>query len=86
MLRHNADGFALQRSFNGKGHNTRRCGKQGVVTATADVVTGVELGATLAHDDVASLDQLAVVALHAKAFTFRIATVASTTACFLMSH
>src|SRR5690606_9383897 len=45
-------------------------GEQGVVLAHADAVTGVELGAALTHDDVAGLDGLAAIHLHAKAFAF----------------
>jgi hypothetical protein len=46
----------------------------------------VELGATLTHDDVASLDDLTTEHLHAKAFTFGIATVAGRTASFFVCH
>jgi hypothetical protein len=42
-------------------------GKQGVILADADVFTWVECGAALANDDVAGDDQLATVALYAKA-------------------
>ena len=39
-------------------------GSQGVVTAAADVVAGVEVGTALAHDDLAGRDDLTAVALH----------------------
>jgi hypothetical protein len=61
-------------------------GEQGVVAAQADIAAGVEFGTTLAHQDVAGCNQLAAVAFHAEAFTFRLATVAGTARCFLMCH
>ena len=39
-----------------------------MILAETDVQARVEFGATLTHDDVAGEDELAAVALHAKAF------------------
>src|SRR5690606_40858838 len=60
--------------------------EQGVVLADANAVAGVELGTALTHDDVAGLDDLAAIQLHAKAFTFRVAAVAGRTASFFECH
>jgi hypothetical protein len=50
------------------------------------VFTGVESGSALTYEDVPCQDFLTAVTLHAKAFTFGIATVTSTTTSFFMSH
>lgn len=50
-------------------------GVQGVVVAHAHAGAGVELGAALANDDAASLDDFARIALHAEALGIAIATV-----------
>jgi len=52
--------------------------EQGVVLASAHVVAWVEVGATLAHDDLAGVDQLATEALHAKALGIGVAAVTGT--------
>ncbi len=57
-----------------------------MILAEAHAVTGMELGAALTHDDVAGLDDLAAVQLHAKAFAFGIATVTSRTTRFFVCH
>ena len=51
-------------------------GEQGVVVAAADVGAGVEVGAALADEDLAGLDELAAEALDAQALGVRVATVA----------
>ena len=61
-------------------------GEDGVVAAHADVLAGVELGATLAHDDVAGDNSLATELLHAEALAAGIATVTNGTLTFLMCH
>ena len=43
----NAHSLAVQRAFDGKTHMPVFQGEQGVVFADADVITGMELGATL---------------------------------------
>jgi len=53
-----------------------RRGEQCVVTATTDVDAGVEVGATLADDDLARLDDLAAEALDAEPLRVGVATVA----------
>lgn len=64
------DVVALHRALDGKLHHTGRLGIEGVVLADADVFAGMELGATLAHDDVAGCDELAAKSLDAEAFRF----------------
>jgi hypothetical protein len=44
--------------------------EEGVILTHANAVASVELGAALTHDDVAGLDDLAAIHLHAKAFGF----------------
>src|SRR5690606_15449610 len=61
-------------------------GEQGVVAAEADVVTRVEGGAALTHEDVAGQNVLAAELLHAEALGMRVATVARRTTGFLVSH
>jgi len=51
--------------------------EQRVIATATDQVTGVDVSATLAHDDRASRDLLARKALHPQAFSLRIAPVAS---------
>ena len=50
-------------------------GEQGVVVAAADVAAGVEVGAALADEDFAGLDQLAAEALDAEALRVGVAAV-----------
>lgn len=60
--------------------------EQGVVLAAADVLAGVEVGATLTNDDVAGDNMLAAVTLHAKALRTGIATITGGAKTFFMSH
>ena len=57
-----------------------------VVTAHADVLTGMPLGSTLANDDVACDDRLAAKLLNTQTLRIGIATVAAGTLSLLMSH
>jgi hypothetical protein len=50
--------------------------EQRVVSTLANVFAGVNTSATLAHDDRASVDGLAIESLHAKALALGIASVA----------
>src|SRR5690606_13926945 len=59
---------------------------QGVVAADADARTRMELGATLAHDDVAGLDGLAAVHLDAEELRVGVAAVARGTYALFMCH
>src|SRR5687768_6352123 len=49
---------------------------QGVVAAEADAAARMEARAALAHDDVAGLDRLAAIDLHAEVLRIGVATVA----------
>ena len=49
--------------------------EQGVVATTSNALTGVEVGATLANEDLAGVDLLATEPLHAEALAVRVATV-----------
>src|SRR5690606_5405115 len=60
--------------------------EQRVVAAHTDVVAGVHASATLAHDDRAGRNQLAVVALHAEALGVAIAAVLGAGTSFLVCH
>src|SRR5690606_416737 len=72
---------ALLRALGGELHLAIDQREQRVVAAQADAVTRVELGATLADDDVAGLDGLAAVDLHAQVLRVGVAAVAGRTAC-----
>ena len=60
--------------------------EQGVIATTANVVTRVEVGAALAHDDFARLHALAAEALHPEALRIGITTVAGAGCALLMCH
>ena len=60
--------------------------EQRVVAAAADVVTGVEVGAALADDDLAGVDDLAAEALDAEALRVGVATVAGGGRALLVCH
>jgi hypothetical protein len=49
--------------------------EQGVVATTTNAVTGVEVSATLADEDLACVDLLAAETLHAEALAVRVAPV-----------
>src|SRR5690606_38693897 len=59
---------------------------EGGGAAQADARTGVELGAALADDDVAGLDGLAAVHLHAEVLRVGVAAVAGRTTSLLVCH
>src|ERR1700734_3670820 len=61
-------------------------GEQRVVLAHADIFAGIELGAALAHDDVAGRNDLAAEKLHAEPLARAVAPVARGAAGFLMRH
>src|SRR6218665_3447326 len=69
-----------------EGLGARGEGEQGVVAATADVHTGVEVRAALADEDLAGLDDLATEALHAQALGVGVATVARGARALLVCH
>src|SRR5690606_29177589 len=60
--------------------------EQRVVAATAHVVTRVEVGAALTHDDLAGVDQLAAEALDAQALSVGVAAVAGGRRALLVCH
>jgi hypothetical protein len=66
----NAYEFAILGAFYFKHNLTIGSSEEGVVMATAHVLTGVEAGATLTHDDVTGGNLLTTEYLHAKAFRF----------------
>ena len=67
---YNRHGLPIERALHFKFNATINQRKQGVVFADADIVSGVELGATLTHDDAAGRDALAAIHLHAQSFGF----------------
>src|SRR4051794_20128109 len=67
-------------------HVARDEREQGVVTATADAGAGVEVGAALPDDDLAGVDQLTAVALHAEALGVGVATVLGRRCSLFVSH
>src|SRR3954468_7157251 len=60
--------------------------KQGVVAATTDAGAGVEVRAALADDDLAGVDQLAAVPLHAEALGVGVPTVLGRGRTLLVCH
>jgi hypothetical protein len=65
-----ADILAFLGAFDMKDHlSVGRC-VQGVILAATDVVSRMEAGAALPHDDAASLNQLTAEALHAESLGF----------------
>ena len=65
---------------------TVRKGKESVVTPHADVLTGVEFGAPLTHEDGASGNDLAAKTLHAETLTAAVAPVSCRSLTFFMCH
>ena len=59
---------------------------QRVVVTTADVATGMKVGAALADQNVARRDDFVAEFFHAETLGFRVAPVACAAACFFMSH
>jgi len=91
--------FSLVRSLNGinadlllilalvlKAHDAVYLCKQGIIAADANVNTGMNLGASLANQDVAGEYELTVSTLRAKTLGFAIATVTRRTKALLMSE
>jgi hypothetical protein len=60
--------------------------EESVIFAATNVVTWVEVSATLANDDFACINNLTTEALYAKTLCIRIATVAGAGRTFLMCH
>ncbi len=85
-LRNDAYVAATEGAFNLELDHAFHFREQSVIFAHTNAVASVELGAALTHDDVAGLDDLAAVQLHAKAFAFGIATVTGTTTSFFVCH
>src|SRR5690606_7819048 len=82
----NTDESTVEFTFNFELHKAIGFGEQGVVFAQAHVHAWVKLGAALTHDDATGIDGLAAEHFNAETLGVGIATVAGTTACFLVSH
>ena len=69
-------------------NSTWPCGEreQGVVAAAADVQAGVEVGAALAHEDLAGVDELAAEALHAEPLRVGVTAVTARGGALLVCH
>jgi len=76
------DKTTVFRAFYLKFDDTVNLGKQCVVLATADIGAGVEMGATLTHDNIAGTNHFTTEALDAKAFGNRVSAVTGAAACF----
>jgi hypothetical protein len=61
-------------------------GKQRMILAHADILTGVEFGAALTDNDIAGNYAFPAKFFHAKAASCGISAVTGTTTCFFMSH
>src|SRR5690606_7589228 len=84
--RDHVDGAALLRALDGELDGAVDQREQRVVAAQADARTRMELGAALADDDVAGLDGLAAVHLHAEVLRVGVAAVARGTYALLVCH
>src|SRR3982751_543928 len=60
--------------------------EQGVVAAATHAATGVEVGAALAHDDLARVEELPAVALHAEPLGVGVPTVLGRGRALLVCH
>src|SRR5690606_11272109 len=69
-----------------EGHTAVDEGEQRVVTALPDVLAGVELGAALAHDNVAGPHHLAAVPLDAAPLRIGVAAVLGRAAALFVCH
>lgn len=67
-------------------HNSVFEGKQGVVAADSDVVTGMDFRSALAHDDAPRKYVLTVLTLYAEALCVTVSTVVGGTRTFFMSE
>ena len=67
-------------------HHAVDLGEQGVVPAHAHVLTGIDPGPKLTHEDVARQHLLPAKTLDAASLARTVAAVARRAACFLMSH
>src|SRR5690348_10323720 len=85
-LRDDADGAALLRALGRELDLAVDQREQGVVAAEADAHARVELRAALANDDVARVDGLAAVQLHAQELRVGVAAVARGTYALFMCH
>src|SRR5690606_10256554 len=85
-VRHDANVLALLRSLRLERDAAVDEREQRVIAAYADIRSGVEARAPLAHDDVTGQDALAAEALHAEPFRFGIAAVLRAAACLFVCH
>lgn len=67
-------------------HDAVFLGKQGVILADAHVEAGMDVGAALTHQDVASQNELTIGALRAQTLAFAVAAVAGGAHTFFMSE
>jgi hypothetical protein len=81
---HYCDHFAA--AFGTKLNRTRCESKKSVVVAATHVGPGVEVGSTLADDNLSRFDNLTTEALHAQVLSVRVATVPGRRRTLFMSH
>jgi hypothetical protein len=60
--------------------------EQGIVTASAYVLTSMIGASTLTHEDVSCANDLTTKLLHSETLATAISSVSGTSYCFLMSH
>ena len=68
-----------------EGDNPVGCREEGIVATAADVLTGLERRASLAHQDRPALYELAAEALDAEALGFAVTAIAAAALAFLVS-
>ena len=87
LFRHRIDGnLLLVAAQTLEADNTVGLGKQRVIAADTDVGAGVDVGAALAHKNVAGENELTVSALGAKALGVRVAAVLRGAAALLVGE
>ena len=86
LLRGRDDAHRAATALGAELHGARDEREQRVVTTAAHTVTGVELGAALANQDLAGVDDLSAEALDAESLRVGVAAVAAGRRALLVSH
>src|SRR3954471_7573121 len=86
LRRNHADSVVGRGAAHSILHLARDAGVERVVPPHADVRSRMHFGAALAHEDLAGVDALAAIDLHAQTLGLRIASVPGAAACFLVCH
>ena len=61
-------------------------GKEGIILSKPHIITGVDAGAPLSHQDVPRFYKLAGKSLHSQALPGAVSAISGTSRCFLVCH